>query len=391
MLTTDYDYDTVTAYKKWVAGDNAVFWRSHLTNGLSENFPGGSRARVTRAGDHVRDDIATPEDLLIIDTWRDAHRNVLNSFQSILRNRTRNTAIIVAQRHKRKRTIFDKLKRFDKMNLGRMDDVAGCRLIFNSISDIGEFRTKMHSARFKHKLKNERDKYDYISHPKPDGYRGIHDIYEYDVNSKAGQHLKGLLIELQYRTVYQHAWATCVEMVGYITENQPKFGRGDQKIKDVLCLASEVISRAFEDMTSSLPQVASKDVVDKFLELDNELKFMPMLRRLNAADGTISNSKNAILIFGQDEASALEIRTYPTATVAFKALLDLERENPRKDIVLVKGDSPEQVREVFKNYFSDARQFVDLIDKGCELLLKSSVLHMKDIKSLASHHTVGKA
>ena len=168
-----------------------------------------------------------------------------------------------------------------------MDDVAGCRLIFNSISDISEFRTKMHSARFRHRLKNSKDKYDYIRNPKPDEYRGIHDIYAYDVNSEAGKHLKGLLIELQYRTVYQYAWATCVEMVGYITENQPKFERGDQKIKDVLRLASEVISRAFEGITSSLPLLASKDVVDKFLALDKELNFMLMLRKLNAADSKI--------------------------------------------------------------------------------------------------------
>ena len=391
MLTADYDDDLVASYKEWLAGTHAVFWRSHLTNGLSENFPGGSRARVSRAGDHVRNDIATPEDLLIIDTWRVAHRNVLNSFQSFLRNRTRNADIIVAQRHKRKRTIFDKLKRFNKMQLGRMDDVAGCRLIFKSVKDIDEFRTKMHRARFNHKLKNEKDKYNYISHPKPDGYRGIHDIYEYDVNSKAGQHLKGLLIELQYRTIYQHAWATCVEMIGYITDNQPKFGRGDQKIREVLRLASEVISRAFEDLPSSLPEMSSKDVVDNFLALDHELNFMPMLRGLNASDSNTSKNKNVILIFGQDEAGALEIRTYPTATVAFKALFDLELENPGKDIVLVKGDSPEQVREVFKNYFSDARQFVNLIDKGCENLMDPSVLHLGDINRMANHRTVGQA
>lgn len=343
---------------------------------------------MSRAGDRVRQDTATPEDLAVIDTWRAAHSNVLNSFQAILRNRTRHTNVIVAQRHKRKRTIFDKLMRYNKMQLGRMDDVAGCRLIFENINDIIKFRTKMHDARFNHNLKNDKDKYNYIDHPKSDGYRGIHDIYEYDVNSKAGQHLKGLLIELQYRTIYQHAWATCVEMVGYITENQPKFGQGDQKIKDVLQLASEVISRAFEDMPSSLPHMTSKDVVEAFLTLDKELRFMSMLRGLNASDSKVSTDKNIILIFGSEENEALEVRTYTNATVAIKALFDLERTEPGKDIVLVKGDSPEQVREVFKNYFSDAQQFVNLIDRGCEKLMETSVIHMSSLETTLTNKSL---
>lgn len=50
-------------------------------------FPGGSKERVSRAGDAVRNRAATPNDLAVIDTWRAAHRPVLNTFQAILRNR----------------------------------------------------------------------------------------------------------------------------------------------------------------------------------------------------------------------------------------------------------------------------------------------------------------
>ena len=62
--------------------------------------------------------------------WRAAPRPVLNTFQAILRNRTRGQDIIAAQRHKRRRTSFGKLERFPGMQLSPMDDVAGCRLIF---------------------------------------------------------------------------------------------------------------------------------------------------------------------------------------------------------------------------------------------------------------------
>lgn len=53
-----------------------------------------------------------------------------------------------------------------------MDDVAGCRLIFRSIKELYGFREDFHKARFKHKRKNDADKYDYIKSPEPTGYRG---------------------------------------------------------------------------------------------------------------------------------------------------------------------------------------------------------------------------
>ena len=113
-------------------------------------FPGGSRNAVSRAGDAVRVARATAHDQSIIEEWRAAHRRVLNSFQAILRNRTRGSEVVVAQRHKRKRTIYDKLTRLPKMQLGRMDDVAGCRLIFPDVSELRRFRQALHKARFDH-------------------------------------------------------------------------------------------------------------------------------------------------------------------------------------------------------------------------------------------------
>lgn len=186
-----------------------MIWGVSMTEAT---FPGGSKSRVTRAGEHIRRGVATPADLLVVEEWRAAHRAVLNTFQSILRNRTKNTKISVAQRHKRKMTIFDKLTRLPEMQLARMDDVAGCRLIFRSIEELYAFRENFHSARFNHKLRNAADKYDYIKMPKQTGYRGIHDVYEYNVNSEAGNALAGLYIEIQYRTLVQHAWATALRL-----------------------------------------------------------------------------------------------------------------------------------------------------------------------------------
>jgi putative GTP pyrophosphokinase len=76
------------------------------------------------------------------------------------------------------------------MDLVRMDDVAGCRVIFPDIKSLYTFREGLHKARFKHKLRNDLDKWDYIKHPKATGYRGVHDVFEYDVNSEYGAKYK---------------------------------------------------------------------------------------------------------------------------------------------------------------------------------------------------------
>lgn len=336
------------------------------------SFPGGSKSRVTRAGDNIRTEEASPEDLEVIDAWRAAHRAVLNTFQAILRNRTQGTRIAVAQRHKRKRTIFDKLRRFPNMQLARMDDIAGCRIIFNTVDDLYSFRQKFHKARFRHKRRNDVDKYDYIKSPKSTGYRGIHDVYEYDVNSEAGRAYTGLFVELQYRTVVQHAWATTVEVIGFITESQPKFQEGDKRYEDAMVLASEILARAFEDSKGPLPENENADLVSNFLRLDQELGLMNMLRGLNAADSAATADRNVILVFSKT--NNLEVKTFRDATDALRALFDIEQKNPGYDVVLVRADSSEEVRIAFKNYFSDARDFIKLIEDGCQKLSGRTVI-----------------
>lgn len=330
------------------------------------NFPGGSKSRVNRAGDNVRNHCATHEDLQVIDEWRAAHRGVLNTFQAILRTRTRGTNIVVAQRHKRKATIFGKLSRLPTMQLVRMDDVAGCRLIFRSINELYAFRERFHRARFKHKRRNELDKYDYIKTPKETGYRGVHDIYNYDVNSGAGRALKGLMVEIQYRTNIQHAWATAVEVIGFITESQPKFQAGDRRYESVMALAGEILARAFEDRTGPFPDLSKEEVVRQFLDGNEELGLLNTLRGLNSSKTDVSKKRNTILIFS--DSGNLQIQTYRDATDALRALFLLEEEMPGHDIVLVKADTSEDVRFAFKNYFSDAQDFINLVEDGCEQL-----------------------
>lgn len=336
------------------------------------DFPGGSRSRVNFAGNRIREKSYTFDDLIVVNEWRASHRAVLNTFQAILRARTRGTNIVVAQRHKRISTIFGKLNRYPEMQLSRMDDVAGCRLIFPDIDSLYHFRDIFLNARFHHKRRNTVDKYDYIKNPKSTGYRGIHDVYVYDVNSVIGRNLKGLMVEVQYRTNIQHAWATAVEVIGFITESQPKFQEGDTRYQNAMALASEILARTYENSVGPFPQKDNKELAIEFLKLDRELKLLNTLRSLNAADQTVSANRNTILIFS--ESGELEIKTYRDAPEALRALFQLEKERSGKDIVLVKADTSEEVRFAFKNYFSDARDFISLVETGCQILSSANII-----------------
>ena len=112
------------------------------------------------------------------------------------KRRTRDTEVVLAQRHKRRYTIIDKLRRPSKLgeptvrNLAEMNDVAGCRLVFEDVEALYGFRENFHKAKFKHRLKHDADRYDYVKRPKDDGYRGVHDVYSYVSGSGAGKKVR---------------------------------------------------------------------------------------------------------------------------------------------------------------------------------------------------------
>jgi ppGpp synthetase/RelA/SpoT-type nucleotidyltranferase len=101
------------------------------------------------------------------------------------------------------------------MSLARMQDIGGCRAIFPTVEDVYTCQKNMLASRMQHNPpKNHKD---YIESPKESGYRGIHIVYEFTSKSQKYATYNGMLVEVQLRTVVQHAWATAVETVGIFT------------------------------------------------------------------------------------------------------------------------------------------------------------------------------
>lgn len=328
----------------------------------------GSKAAINRAGEAIRAKALTESHTIALESWRMAHRQVIHTFEAMLRARAKNLPIQVAQRLKRRRTIVDKLSRFPRMELARMDDVAGCRLIFNSIEELHEFRDKVHRAKFKHVLKNEKGKYDYIESPTARGYRGIHDVYEYRARKGRSAKYNGLLIEIQYRTVVQHAWATAVEVVTQLTENEPKFDRGDPRHIKLFSLISEILARVHEAMHSSAPELSNEDLVAEFDRLNDEIHVMQMLTGLmvNKWIGDRAESEHVILQIAQN--GELKLHQFDLELEASRALLDLEKQFPDDDVVLVGARTIAELVSAFRNYFHDVSEFLTLILDARDML-----------------------
>lgn len=340
--------------------------------------PEYSRKAVNRAGENIRLGVLTPEDIQVIENWRAAHNKILNDWQATMRSRCKGKSIIFAQRLKRKSTIFHKLIRQPDMVLSRMHDIAGCRLIFENISEIYSFRSALHGAskkNMKHVLRKADENpypYDYLQNPHPDksGYRGIHDVFQYVARSGRSIDWNGLLVEIQYRTKAQHAWATANEIAGSLTGNYSKFGSGDENQKEFFRLASEIIARAHEEMNSCYPDISNKDLIKKFFDIEKATSLLRKLENIKSVGQSIDFTKNNVILIYNEEENRLLYKSFDTLTSAQEEYFLLEKHysDQKFDIVLVRAPSEENLRQAYRNYFSDTRDFTRLVRSGILIL-----------------------
>jgi putative GTP pyrophosphokinase len=330
------------------------------------SVPWISKGNLNKIGEKLRlGNHLTLDEVLAFNAWRNSHSHVMNGFQAMLRARTRGKNIVVAQRHKRRLTIVDKLSRESKMQLARMDDIAGIRLIFENVSDLYEFRESFLKSRHKHHQKSEIDKYDYVKKPKFTGYRGVHDIYSYYSRAADSSVANGLMIEIQYRTKIQHAWATANEIVTMTTQNRTKFAVGDERYLEFFKIVSEIFARAFENNRSYLSLLSDKDLIEKFRSIDREINLVRFLRDLPTVYKSTDFKNSAILQFTKND---LIIHKIPAFVNAQDIYFTIEKENPEDDVVLVLSETFDQIRSVYRNYFSDAKEFNEFLENGIRII-----------------------
>lgn len=322
--------------------------------------PLDSKSAVRRAGQNIRAGTYDLGDLATLNRWRAAHGYIINTFQAAFRGRTAGKSIPVAQRLKRAATIIDKLSQGRALDLASMHDIAGVRLVFPDVETLHAFRDGVHRTRAKHEMANAPDRYNYLTSPKDSGYRGIHDIYRYQAGTANGAKWNGLLIEIQYRTIVQHAWATAVELSDALTANRTKFSQGSADNERFFKICSELLARRFEGHVSCLPDASHADLVAEWQDIESRAHLFQHLRDAWEQSGGGGDFKGFVLLIVQGTGD-LRVEMQRSYRGALDRLLFLEEEHPDWDIVLVSGEN-ESLRSAFRNYFRNATEFVTMMD-----------------------------
>jgi hypothetical protein len=159
-----------------------------------------------------------------------------------------------------------------------------------------------------------------------------------------------------------------LEVVTQLTENEPKFNRGDPRHVRLFCLASEILARAYESSKSCVPTLTDQELLNEFDSLDREIEVLQLLRnlRIHKWIDEHAKSKHVILQLSKGEEGKdgeLKIHQFDLELEASNALAQLEKDNLNDDIVLVGADNVAEVTSAFRNYFADVIEFLSLIDK----------------------------
>lgn len=227
-----------------------------------------SKTSVRRAGSTIRrlirDEAPTTDaesELLVaavelVSAYRSFYSEPMDRVNRGLRELCSQTGLEaqVSSRLKRLPTIVDKLCRPDNSDLSRMEDIGGCRIVASSYSDLQSIRhvVEEHYGSHVSRVRN------YISEPRPSGYRSLHVII-----SEPESQLK---IEVQLRTRLMHDWAELVEAFNSMFGENFK-NEGEHPVHEFMKIQSKQF--AYDENLGSALSVAE---VDKLRTLASEVQ-----------------------------------------------------------------------------------------------------------------------
>jgi hypothetical protein len=151
---------------------------------------------------------------------------VTRSLNQVLEDDSSSTRYL-SNRLKRTPQIIQKLVRFPRTNLARMEDIAGCRVVTLG----GQVRADELAATVDSRFLVVRTR-DYVREPQASGYRAIHQVVSVD----------DVRVELQIRTLGQQEWAAAVERSAGRVGSDVKSGDGPKELLDLLAVAGALVA-----------------------------------------------------------------------------------------------------------------------------------------------------
>jgi|TARA_B110000240_G_C13465379_1_gene438522 ppGpp synthetase/RelA/SpoT-type nucleotidyltranferase len=305
------------------------------------------------------------DDLSLLQEFRTSFSQPLSdTFNKIItiKNNVRQSAI-VAFRLKRISTIINKAIREPSMNLNRMGDIAGIRLILENDREVYQ-ALELIQKQFEQSGRIR----DYIKEPKKIGYRGVHIYIKDSIYDK--------LIEIQIRTSSHHNWSTLVEITDILHKTRLKELGYDSNPKFA----------QFHALMSSNKELTDNEA-DLVYEILNEYNFITDLSKLFRKNNKavrvqweqLSKKSKYFLI----EASKTEVpnlKAFRNYEDAEKEYFKAYKENENTEIVLTAISKPsfQQICIAYANYILSYHTFV----KDIEPIIKTLAIRALEEKKL---------
>ncbi len=329
-----------------------------------------TKRQINDAGNVIRNEHASAQELIdamaVIDNWRAAHAYPLHVIYMHLRRMagTRENVLVV-ERLKRLDSIIGKLSREGRMDLWRMHDLGGCRVVLPTVDDVYRLADSFKKSRIRHEYKRT---YDYITTPKRSGYRSLHLVYQYH-SDKKDTYNRNMLIEVQIRTHLQHLWATALETMGLFTKQALKAGQGDEHIKRFFVLASSLFALREGYPVAPDTLADEKELISEIEQINDQHHVLETLNAIRIAiqheDDDVRDKKGYYLLILNYNTHRLRIRSYSPsqfdeAETAYSQI-EKNRQASGIDAVLVRAKSFKELKSAYPNYFSDIGKFYQLI------------------------------
>lgn len=330
-------------------------------NESSQSVLGYSKKDVQRAGEALIDINIWEENpelfkksMDILSDWRANHAHSLDHYTNLLgvvSSKVDKNSIVV-KRLKRAPSIIKKLRRFNKMKLRGMQDIAGCRSILSTTKHVQKVKRELNKKR---RFKSR----DYIKTPKLDGYRGIHLIGRLK-NPKSGIEYP---VEIQLRSKIQHSWATAVEIIDLFTNQALKSNIGKKDWLDFFRFISHEFSK-LEGIENPTIDNSLSESIRLARKLGVYKKFEGYANSLNIIESQVKKEIEGYNLIQIDFAE----HTVEVITFKFDKFNDATEEYLKHEkkaaqtnnfiVALVSSQSIDNLKEAYPNYFADSALFV---------------------------------
>ncbi len=325
---------------------------------MAANF---NKNMLQRLGRNLRDsETPASEDIALLQEYRLYHKDLVKKVFDIVCEQVYNInqEAICAFRIKRIDSIIRKLQRLKgKLELKSMKDIAGCRCILKSDTEVFKLMNNLKNT----PLKLVQDPNIYMGKRKKDnGYGSIHmyvTLADFDK----------LSVEIQIRTEEQHDWATFVETMDLLYNMKFKentIGDTPQEQYEDFCRLHKILSKKEEFLTdeeekSLLQLVVKYDIMGKLDTIF--VQNLSKVRKLWA--DILSNTRNPRYFYIGTNNNMPSISAYTSYEDAEKFYYNAFEECSNKNQVIVSVTNPsyKTISMAYSNYMLVCHKFAHRI------------------------------